>query len=49
MILGAFRSETGFFNSPQWHKRGRELAKLLAGLLLAIRKGAGNDDTQLDK
>ena len=27
----------------------RELAKLLAGLLLAIRKGAGNDDTKLDK
>ena len=28
---------------------GRELARLLAGLLLAIRKGAGNDETRLDK
>ena len=42
-----------FFKSgtdPQRHAdRGRELAKLLAGFLLAIRKGAGNDDTKLDK
>ena len=36
-------------NPQQQADRGRELAKLLAGLLFAIRKGAGNDETRLDK
>lgn len=42
-----------FYNAEASRKqqadRGRELAELLAELLLAIRKGAGNDDTKLDK
>ena len=36
-------------NPQQQADHGRALAKLLAGLLLAIRKGAGNDETRLDK